>query len=195
MFKDISYRNSYHHANEMTKTFEWAQGYKGKIHKLQKAPISTNLCFTNWRDSYSHGMLVQQGLEIHGLKECGPWRYTVCNWFPKYLRYTDLDKKPWRCTVFYWVPKHFVHFVRVLHGNTKDVHPSLLRIFGFSAISTYDSNLQSMLKTNELIWCYFQNIWEGLRILQIRLCQQVTNLTPCWHNLIFNVDGWFLTYF
>jgi hypothetical protein len=72
---------------------------------------------------------VQQGLEIHGLKECGPWRYTVFN----------------------WVPKHFVHFVRVLHGNTKDVHPSLLRIFGFSAISTNDSNLQSMLKTNELI--------------------------------------------
>ena len=24
---------------------------------------------------------VQQGLEIHGLKEHGPWRYTVFNWF------------------------------------------------------------------------------------------------------------------
>ena len=37
---------------------------------------------------------VQQGLEIHGLKECGPWRYTVFNWFPKHLRYTDFGQKP-----------------------------------------------------------------------------------------------------
>ena len=43
---------------------------------------------------------VQQGLEIHGLKECGPWRYTVFNWIPKHLRYTVFDQKPWRCTVF-----------------------------------------------------------------------------------------------
>ena len=28
---------------------------------------------------------IQQGLEIHGLEECGPWRYTVFNWFPKTL--------------------------------------------------------------------------------------------------------------
>ena len=34
--------------------------------------------------------LIQQGLEIHGLEECGPWRYTVFNWFPKHLRYTVL---------------------------------------------------------------------------------------------------------
>ena len=38
--------------------------------------------------------LVQQGLEIHGLKECGPWRYTVFNWIPKHLRYTVLGQKP-----------------------------------------------------------------------------------------------------
>ena len=31
---------------------------------------------------------IQQGLEIHGLKEHGPWRYTV------------FGQKPWRCTVF-----------------------------------------------------------------------------------------------
>ena len=37
---------------------------------------------------------IQQGLEIHGLKECGPWRYTVFNWFPKHLRYTDFGQKP-----------------------------------------------------------------------------------------------------
>ena len=36
---------------------------------------------------------LQQGLEIHGLKECGPWRCTVFNWFPKHLRYTDLGQK------------------------------------------------------------------------------------------------------
>ena len=38
--------------------------------------------------------LIQQGLEIHGLEECGPWRYTVFNWFPKHLRYTDFGQKP-----------------------------------------------------------------------------------------------------
>ena len=38
--------------------------------------------------------LVQQGLEIHGLEEHGPWRYTVFNWFPKHLRYTDFGQKP-----------------------------------------------------------------------------------------------------
>ena len=31
---------------------------------------------------------VQQGLEIHGLEDCRPWRYTVFNWFPKHVRYT-----------------------------------------------------------------------------------------------------------
>jgi hypothetical protein len=29
-------------------------------------------------------LYVQQGLEIRGLEECGPWRYTVLNWFPKH---------------------------------------------------------------------------------------------------------------
>ena len=43
---------------------------------------------------------VQQGLEIHGLEEHGPWRYTVFNWIPKHLRYTVLGQKPWRCTFF-----------------------------------------------------------------------------------------------
>ena len=43
---------------------------------------------------------LQQGLEIHGLEEHEPWRYTVFNWFPKHLRYTVFDQKPWRCTVF-----------------------------------------------------------------------------------------------
>ena len=38
--------------------------------------------------------VIQQGLEIHGLEECGPWRYTVFNWFPKHLRYTDFGQKP-----------------------------------------------------------------------------------------------------
>ena len=52
---------------------------------------------------YSHNpsCCVQQGLEIHGLEQCGPWRYTVFNWFPKHLRYTVLGQKPWRCTVFF----------------------------------------------------------------------------------------------
>ena len=38
--------------------------------------------------------IIQQGLEIHGLEEHGPWRYTVFNWFPKHLRYTDFGQKP-----------------------------------------------------------------------------------------------------
>ena len=41
-----------------------------------------------------HHLSIQQGLEIHGLKECGPWRCTVFNWFPKHLRYTDFGQKP-----------------------------------------------------------------------------------------------------
>ena len=49
--------------------------------------------------------LIQQGLEIHGLEECGPWRCTVFNWFPKHLRYTDFGQKPWRYTVFYFLVK------------------------------------------------------------------------------------------
>ena len=35
-----------------------------------------------------------QGFEIHGLKECGPWRCTVFNWFSKHLRYMDFGQKP-----------------------------------------------------------------------------------------------------
>ena len=40
-------------------------------------------------------------------------------------------------------------------------HSSLLRIFGFSAISNYDSYLPSILGTNALIWDFFQNVWKG----------------------------------
>ena len=35
--------------------------------------------------------MVQQSLVIHGLEECGPWRYMVYSWIPKHLRYTVLD--------------------------------------------------------------------------------------------------------
>ena len=53
---------------------------------------------------------LKQGLEIHGLEECGPWRYTVFNWFPKHLRYTDFGPKPWRYTVFgFFVKKNYAH--------------------------------------------------------------------------------------
>jgi hypothetical protein len=45
--------------------------------------------------------VVQQSLEIHGLEEHGPWRYTVFNWIPKHLRYTVSGQKPWRCTDFF----------------------------------------------------------------------------------------------
>ena len=48
---------------------------------------------------------VQQGLEIHGLEEHGPWRYTVFNWIPKHLRYTVFEQKPWRYTVFIFMKK------------------------------------------------------------------------------------------
>ena len=59
---------------------------------------------------YRNSNFVQQGLEIHGLEEHGPWSYTVFDWIPKHLRctvlgqkpwrYTVFDQKPWRCTVF-----------------------------------------------------------------------------------------------
>ena len=56
----------------------------------------------------------------------------------------------------YWYPIH-ISFMRLAK------HPSLLRTFGFSAISTtYHSYLPSIFWRNALIWCYFQNIWEGL---------------------------------
>ena len=32
--------------------------------------------------------ILQQGLEIHGLKEHGSWKYAVFNWIPKHLRYS-----------------------------------------------------------------------------------------------------------
>ena len=49
---------------------------------------------TYLNNSYKGKKYIQQGLEIHGLKEHGPWRYTVFNWFPKHLRYTDFGQKP-----------------------------------------------------------------------------------------------------
>ena len=66
---------------------------------------------------------VQQGLEIHGLEECGPWRYTVLNWIPKHLRYTVFGQKPWRCTVFDY-----------LGLKTLEIHcfgPKALKMHGF----------------------------------------------------------------
>ena len=51
-------------------------------------------------------MRVQQGLEIHGLEEHGPWRYTVFNWIPKHLRYTVFGQKPCRYTVFVFMKKN-----------------------------------------------------------------------------------------
>ena len=44
---------------------------------------------------------IQQGLEIHGLKECGPWRCTVFNWFPKHLRYAVFSPKALKMHVFF----------------------------------------------------------------------------------------------
>ena len=40
-------------------------------------------------------------------------------------------------------------------------HPSLLRTFGFSAISTYDSCLPLIAGWYALIWDYFQNVRKG----------------------------------
>ena len=54
----------------------------------------------------------------------------------------------------YWYPIH-ISFMRLAK------HPSLLRTFGFSAISTYDSYLPSIFGRNASIWCYFKNILEG----------------------------------
>jgi hypothetical protein len=47
-----------------------------------------------WTLTYQKMGLLQQGLEIHGLEEHGPWRYTVFNWIPKHLTYTVLGQKP-----------------------------------------------------------------------------------------------------
>ena len=58
-----------------------------------------------WNRHRERQMYLQQGLEIHGLEEHGPWRYTVFNWFPKRLRCTDFGQKPWRYTVFDFLVK------------------------------------------------------------------------------------------
>ena len=53
-------------------------------------PCISRPCCIFFLSLYGYWLHIQQGLEIHGLEECGPWRYTVFNWFPKHLRYTVL---------------------------------------------------------------------------------------------------------
>ena len=43
----------------------------------------------------------------------------------------------------------------------KECHPSLLKTWGFSTISTYNSFLPSIFGTNALIWGYFWNVRKG----------------------------------
>ena len=67
---------------------------------------SNKMFMKNWENNFPYKNVntnrtkIQQSLEIHGLEEHGPWRYTVFNWISKHLRYTVLGQKPWRCTVF-----------------------------------------------------------------------------------------------
>ena len=58
----------------------------GKVNHWKLASDQDKVCFIKTD--------IQQGLEIHGLEECGPWRYTVFDWFSKHLRYTDFGQKP-----------------------------------------------------------------------------------------------------
>jgi hypothetical protein len=46
----------------------------------------------------------------------------------------------------------------IILAKGKLAHPSLLRTFDFSPISTYNSYLPSIFGTNALIWGYFWNI-------------------------------------
>ena len=64
--------------------------------KFQFNLQAKSITFLGWKFRFT----IQQGLEIHGLEEHGPCRYTVFNWIPKHLRYTVFGQKPWRCTVF-----------------------------------------------------------------------------------------------
>ena len=59
-----------------------------------KVAMKNYLFFNEKCEEKKDNFNIQQGLEIHGLEECGPWRCTVFNWFPKHLRYTDLGQKP-----------------------------------------------------------------------------------------------------
>ena len=55
----------------------------------------------------------QQGLEIHGLEECGSWRCMVFNWVPKHLRYPIILSKS---TCYYSENKNF-RFLKSQFGH------------------------------------------------------------------------------
>ena len=92
----------------------WVNFFKNYIFKIsasswEKWAIARLSSQTFTSTSFSNSLL-QQGLEIHGLKECGPWRYTVFNWIPKHLRYTDFGQRPCRYTVFWKKTVHLQGF-------------------------------------------------------------------------------------
>ena len=93
------------------------------------SPSASSKCGSSILKIFKHAQIfmytqnhfgIQQGLEIHGLEEHGPWRYTVFNWISKHLRYTVFDQKPWRCTVFSFdvldssLVKEFTSFMLIL---------------------------------------------------------------------------------
>ena len=78
------------------------------IKMIFQTPNKGLTCFKHYKFLIFDEKQLQQGLEIHGLEKHGPWRYTVFNWFPKHLRYTDFGQKPWRYTVFDFLVKKFM---------------------------------------------------------------------------------------
>ena len=70
--------------------FTEGEGDKIKSKQASKQDKTLNVSRDEW----------VQGLEIRGLEECKPQRYTVFNWIPKHLRYMDFGQKPWRYIFF-----------------------------------------------------------------------------------------------
>jgi hypothetical protein len=70
--------------------------------------------------------------------------------------------------MYYLQPcKKIIFFTK--YPFNKASHPSLMRTFGFSMISTYNLYFPSIFGKNALIWCYFQNIWEGhFKIIEVK---------------------------
>ena len=110
---------------------------------------------------------VQQGLEIHGLEECGPWRYTVFNWFPKHLRYTDFGQKPWRYTVFDFLVKNYGHSYKVFQFLWLDYFVSQVKcnLAAYHSIRFWvflSNNVQNDLWLFQLFLAFFNSLYQEL---------------------------------
>ena len=92
--------------------------FRSKLWSSVRITVSTNLHLD-----------IQQGIEIHGLEECGPWRYTVLNWIPKKLEIHRFWPKALKMHGFILVSKHLRY--TVLAKSLEDA-----RFFSFGVLDS-----------------------------------------------------------